>query len=254
VLPTAEKALLRSPECSLDVVADFFSAYSQPFDTESFKRVLSQAINSAKSSNPSTRAGSIKLFKSIISIPTVDSSLLSITVTELLALPKANKTAGPDHRVALYTMLASLPPSSEVSSSICQGIAPLLAKEPHEGAMSVLAAALPVHVGFLLNNNIALSSDFATLVAKEMASLKPPVRRAFCSLAGGAIWSAAAADGEITETALAFTKAVLPALENSLKNVSSNPLNSSAGPLEAYIAVAVMLGPLSRSGKFGAVS
>ncbi|KAF5363220.1 hypothetical protein D9758_008404 [Tetrapyrgos nigripes] len=248
VLPTAEKALLRSPEYSLEVVADFFSTYSQPFDTESFKRVLTQAINSAKSSNATTRAGSIKLFKAIISIPTVDSSLLAIAVTELLALPKANKTAGPDHRVALYSMLTSLPPSSDVSSSITQGIAPLLAKEPHEGVMAVLAAALPVHVGFLLANNVSLPSDFSTLVAKEMSSLKPPVRRAFCSLAGGAIWSTA--DKEMTETALAFAKAVLPAFENSLKNVSGNPLNSSAGPLEAYVATAVMLGPLLRSGKF----
>ncbi|THU98405.1 ARM repeat-containing protein [Dendrothele bispora CBS 962.96] len=248
ILPTAEKALLRSPEYSLDVVADFFSAYSQLLDTESFKRVLVQAINSAKSSNPATRAGSVKLFKAIMSVPTVDSSLLSVAVIELLALPKANKTAGPDHRVALYSMLAVLPPSSDVSSAIAQGIAPLLAKESHEGAMSILAAALPDHVGFLLKNNVALPPDFASLVVKEMGSLKPPVRRAFCSLAGSALWSTA--DGDMSETTLDFAKTVLPGLENSLKNVASNPLGSSAGPLEAYIAVSVMLGPLSRSGKF----
>jgi hypothetical protein len=33
-----------------------------------------------------------------------------------------------------------------------------------------------------------------------------------------------------------------------LKTVSSNPLNLAAGPLEGYVALAVLLGPMSRLG------
>jgi hypothetical protein len=47
-----------------------------------------------------------------------------------------------------------------------------------------------------------------------------------------------------------FAKSLLPSLENNLKSVVTNPLNSSAGPLEGYIAVAVLLGPLSQTKKF----
>jgi hypothetical protein len=44
---------------------------------------------------------------------------------------------------------------------------------------------------------------------------------------------------------------VLPSFETSIKTVAANPLNATAGPLEGYIAIAVLLGPISRSGKFG---
>ncbi|KAE9398973.1 ARM repeat-containing protein [Gymnopus androsaceus JB14] len=256
ILPTADKGLLRSPEYSLDVLSDFLKAYSHRLSLDSFKRILTHSINSAKSSNPSTRTSSVSLFKSLISANGKSAdcdSNLSFAVSELLALPKTGKTSGPDHRVALYSMLASLPPSLAVSETIVQTAAPLLAKETHDGAVTILAGALPPHVGFLLKNNKPLSTEVTGLVLKEMGSQKPPIRRAFCLLAGNAIWGSEAKESDVSDAVLAFAKAIVPALESTLKNVSGNPLNASGGILEAYIAVALLLGPLSKSGEFNQV-
>lgn len=238
------------------MLSDFLQAYSHDLFVDSFKRILTHSVNNAKSNNISVRASSVSLFRSLISINTksVDcDSNLSLAVTELLALPKTGKTSGPDHRAALYSMLALLPPSSVVSESIVQTATPLLAKETHEVAVSFLASALPSHVSFLLKNNKSLSTEVTGIVLKEMGSLKPPIKRAFCLLAGSAIWGSELKDSDVSEAVRVFAKGIIPALENALKNVSGNPLNASGGVLEAYIAVALLLGPLSKYGEFNHV-
>jgi hypothetical protein len=146
-------------------------------------------------------------------------------------------------------MLSFLPPSSGVSASVVESSTPLLAKETHEAAIAVLASALPPHLVFLLKTDMAISAGTTHLIAKEMNNSKPVVRRAFASLAGRVFFEE---DVDYsTGKAFEFAKAILPAFENSLKMVVGNPLNSTGGPLEGYIAVAVLLGPLSRTGKFG---
>ncbi|KAG5642517.1 hypothetical protein DXG03_002618 [Asterophora parasitica] len=247
ILPAVEKALLRSPEISLPVVSDFLAAYSHPLTTETFKRILTQTINSAKSSNAQTRTLSIQLFQALL--PTSSSDELSaLAVAELLALPKSGKTAGPDHRVALYSMLAFLTPSSSVSAALIQTTTPLLAKETHEGATTVLAGALPAHLVFLLSTGTGVAQETVALIAKEMGSVKPSVRRAFCALAG-AVFVGEGLDFGVSP-GLEFSKALVPALEGSLKSVAANPLGVGAGPLEAYVAAAVLLGPLAKTKKF----
>lgn len=228
----------------------FFLVYSHPLDAELFKRVLAQIISSSKSNNALTRSNSIELFKALISHSNDDDplNLASLAVSELLALPKTGKTGGPDHRVALYSMLTFLSSGSGVSSSLVESTIPLLAKETHEAATAVLAAALPPHVVFLLSSS-TLSPDVIQLIAKEMSSAKPAVRKAFSGLAGAIFFHEA--DIISKENGVAFAKTVVPSFESSLKTVSSNPLNSPGGPFEGYVALAVLLGPLSRSGKFG---
>ncbi|PBK90411.1 ARM repeat-containing protein [Armillaria gallica] len=242
IWPACEKATLRSPEYSLNVIRHFFTAYSSPLSDDSVRLVITQAVNCSKSSNAAVRANSIELFKTIVGnnhTPLV----LDTTVNELLTLPRTGKTIGPDHRVALYTMLASIP-ACAVSASVVQTTTPLLAKESHDAAVFALASALRPHILHLLQSNISLAKDTVSLIAKEMNSLKPPIRRAFCALAGNVLWSSENLD---TPAWLAFAAAVLPSFESSLKTISNNP---NAGAFEGYIAVAVLLGPLAQAGKF----
>ena len=175
-------------------------------------------------------------------------NLSRVAVSDLLNLPKSGKSAGPDHRIALYSMLAYLTPTATVSTALIQTTTPLLVKETHEGVTSVLAAALPSHIIFLLREG-SLPGEISQLIAKEMSSVKPGVRRIFCGLAGSVFFEGQ--DIVETESGAIFSEALLPSFELSLKTVSSNPLNSSGGPFEGYVAVATLLGPLAESKKFG---
>ena len=151
-------------------------------------------------------------------------------------------------------MLAHLPlPSSstQASLSIIKTTTPLLAKETHEAATGVLARSVfPVRLVALLEADVPVPSEAISLIVKEMGSVKPAVKRAFCGLAGDVFYGAEKVDfGK--GSALVFAKALLPALEGSLKTVVGNPLNASGGPFEGYVAVVVLLGVLALTGKFG---
>ena len=267
MLPAMEKALLRSPEISLSgmyspsvhsnyhsqtsaVIAELLPAYSHPVEGDAFRRLLTPALNNSKSSNHIVRASSIALFKVLIKLApsTVD---IEHAATELLSLPKAGKTAGPDHRMTLYTMLGAVPPSDSVSLTLVQTGLPLLAKETHDAAVSVLAASLVTHLVCCLRSGSSLPSDTAAIAAKEMTSTKPVVRRAFCSLVGSALWELGGLESAASE---AFAKSIVPSFETNLKTVSANPVGAVAGPLEGYVATAVLLGPLARSKQFGSFS
>lgn len=225
----------------------FFTSYPHQLEGDIFRKLLAPTLNSARSTNSVIRTNATHLF-SVISSKLLDPALLASTVNELLSLPKSGKTAGPDHRIALYTMLGHLSSSTSVSPIIIQSASPLLAKETHEATISTLTNALTPHLTLCLQEGVALTPDALTLITKEMGNAKSGIRRAFCSLTGNALW--AAVDIR-SASSVAFAEAILPSLEASLKVVHTNPLSSPAGPLEGYIAVALLLGPFSRSGKFG---
>ncbi|OCH93463.1 ARM repeat-containing protein [Obba rivulosa] len=246
ILPTMEKALLRSPEISLSVSADFVAAFSHPIEGDAFRKLLTPTLNSARSTNPVVRANAALLLKAIMN-KTQRKEDVSLVVDELLSLPKAGKTAGPEHRATLYTMLGSLTPSSTISPTIVHIALPLLAKETHDAPIQPLRSALTLHLGFCLRHEMIPSPDSVTIIAKEMNNTKPVIRRAFCSLVGDSFWQLEDLNLEAT---VSFAKSLLPAFETNLKTVSTNPLTAPAGPLEGYIAAAVILGKLAQCSAF----
>ncbi|KAI0262196.1 ARM repeat-containing protein [Gloeopeniophorella convolvens] len=245
ILPTMEKALLRSPEYALPVVKEFFLAYPHSLETDIFRRVLTPVLNCAKSANAEIRANSTSLFKVVIEVKASAESK-QVAVTELLSLSQAGKAAGPDRKI-LYTMLGYLGPSAEVSSAMVTTVPSLLAKETNEAALPYLASSLIPHLAFYLREDLQLPDDVSKLLVKEMQNTKPVVRRAFVTLVGDAFWTLG---NPATANAIAFARAVFPAFEASLKSVAANPLNATAGPVEGYVTAAVLLGPFARSGVF----
>ncbi|KAK2463021.1 hypothetical protein APHAL10511_004676 [Amanita phalloides] len=254
ILPIMEKAVLRSPEHSLSVATQFFAAYKHPLDTDVFRRLTTQVINSSKSTNVSVRSNSVQLFRSIIANIEISdpNNLLSTAVTELLNLPKTGKSAGPDHRIALYSMLSFITPKPKLSLDLVQTATPILTKEAQtqEQATAALASVLAPHVAMLLQPNVdeLLAPEMTILISKEMNSSKPAVKRAFCALTGSVLFEG---DDILTaEKGIVFAKSILPALETSLKSISSTALTATGGPIEGYIAISVLLGSFARSGKF----
>lgn len=226
-------------------MTSFFQFYPHTLEDSTFQRLLTQIVNSSKSTNASVRSAAIQLFKTIRSSTSAHGTL---AVNDLLALPKAGKSTGPDNRTALYSMLAYLQPGQGVSQVLVETATPLLSKEQNEAATAALASSLGPHITFLLKNDAEKAKDVTQLIVKEMGSTKPGLKRAFVTLAGEICYDG----GGILEDekGLAFAKALLPAFENSLKNVTGNVTTNPGGPLEGYVAVAVLLGPFLRSGKF----
>ncbi|EIW80197.1 ARM repeat-containing protein [Coniophora puteana RWD-64-598 SS2] len=329
VLPAMEKALLRSPEHALSVVTDFFTAYPHPLPAPVFSKLVAAALASAKSTNALARAGAVALFGTIASSACAPQDadgggddeggramLLEKAAADILAAPKAGKTAGAEHRAALYAMLGAIPPLANANSESKSGgagagasreivrAAPgLVAKETSEPVMRVLAGALGVHLGCVLSEavddvegargaaaalgkEIAGSGSSGSAGAGSSAGAKAGVRRACVGAVGTAIWGSPSVspvaegkkkknlggDGEgngdaaeqKTEAAVKekeksvlgtaagaeFARGLVGAFEGALKSVSASPLAAPAGPLEGYVGVACVLGPMRDSGRF----
>lgn len=226
-----------------EVVTDFLLAYPRQLPTEVFQRILNPVLSGAKSNNATVRSQSCHMFSVLVNREGTDEEAFSIAVTELIALPKASRTTGADHRIALYTMLRAVKPVSGVASGLSSSLPSLLAKETNDVAVSQLAQTLAPHVTFCLRENQTLPSEVINTLVREMSSSKPALRRAFCTVAGNALWDL---DGVRTDAARSFAAALLPAFESNLNTIFSSPLNSVAGPLEGYVALASLLGSVSR--------
>jgi len=227
------------------VTSEFFLACRRPLGIDVIRRILIPIFSCSKSSNPEIRANSVTLFKITVEMATDESK--EAALTELLKLSQAGKAIGPDRKI-LYSMFSVLSTSAHVSSVMIKSVPALLAKEANEAALPTLASSLTPHLVFHLRENLPVPDQVLKLIVAEMQNSKPVIRRAFVSLVGETFWTL----GNLTTTSAALVaRTVFTAFESSLKSVATNPLNASAGPLEGYVAAAVLLGPFSRSGVFG---
>jgi hypothetical protein len=224
-------------------------AYSHPLDVPTLKKLLTASLNSAKSSNPTVRTNASVLFKVLVS--KFPPEFLESVVSEILTLPLAGKTTGVDHRSTLYTMLTRVPNHDAVSVTLVNTLPTLIVKETNDVAISLLVHTLPTHLNHLLVCNTPIPPDVTTLVSKEMNSAKPAMKRAFVSIVGTALWGLDAVSESINDATKAFAKAISGALEGCIRTVSANPLGTTAGPLEGYVALAISLSHLADSGVFG---
>ena len=227
------------------VVAEFLKAYQGEISEQAFASILKSILSGAKSSNLSVRHDSCTLFSILVNHKGRADASVETAVNEVLALPKASKTSGAEHRIALYEMLHSIKPASGIAQTISKSLPLLLTKETNEVAIPLLAQTLALQLTYLLEENVSVDQSITNAIAKEMSSTKPVMRRAFCTIAGNSLWSIS---DKATEAGKTFASSILQPLENSLKIVAANPLMASTGPFEGYMSFALMLGPLSRLG------
>lgn len=204
-------------------------------------RLLPAVLSASKSSNADTRAKAVELFTTIIA-KCSDASVRLKIATEVLALPKTGKSASAEHRVALFNMTKSIPPSDEVSVLIIDTLAPIVAKENNEPALVALSDNLRPHLGHILTSSVSLSSSTLAALAKELNSSKTSTRRALSSGVGAAAWQ----DASFSPEGEKLLAALAPALETNLVSASANTPANPTGFLEGYVAAALALGPLAK--------
>ncbi|KAI5120166.1 hypothetical protein M0805_008433 [Coniferiporia weirii] len=243
ILPVMEKSSLRSPEVALPVMIEFFRVYAHKVVDDLFRRLVTIIMNSTKSSNPSTRANAVALLQ-VIMQRSPDVANEEHCLNEIMLPAKTGKTAGPEHRLALYSMLASVAPTPDISPVLVENAPPLMLKETNDAATARLASHATPHLTFLLTSNTLPPSTALVSIAREMTSARAALRNAMCMLVGNVLHDCATA-GVRTPALETFVEAVAPSFEANLKTVAAGPLTTSAGPLEGYVALASLLGPVS---------
>ncbi|CEQ38752.1 SPOSA6832_00193 [Sporobolomyces salmonicolor] len=239
-VPAMEKALARAAEPALAVLHSFFSSLEPTLASEPALRTkLSPAVlTPTKSVSASTRAAAIRLF-SVLYSSGEEADLLPVAEQVYTPL-KTGKTTSPDHRTTLYTLLSVLPASPKLSLEAANTALAALPKESNEQTVAAMSSVLSKHIPAVLAANTTLPTPQVAALVKGMADTKPALRRLHNQTVGNVFW--ALPKEPVTEAAQAFATGVLPGFEAALKTVTSNTLNSPAGPLEGYVAVAVLKG------------
>lgn len=142
-------------------------------------------------------------------------------------------------------MLSSVKPGPQLSNQIVQALPALLLRETDETALTGLAHILSQHIAYQLQQNRNIDSAITATISKELTSNKPTSRRAFCVIAGNALWPLRFG---FTDAAASFCDALINGLDTCYKSVLNNPLSLPAGPLEGYVALAILLGPYREKG------
>ena len=267
-----EKALLRTPEVALTTVDVFFTAYISPVSLAKEapaaqrlppqdlvqQKLLPSILAASKSSSPLTRSSAALLFNTLatpfLNSDDSTSDILSALAREPGSLLKTNKTASPEHRIALCQMLASLTYASAYHSSllveICDAISGSLAKETNEAALKASLQTMTSGLLPLLVHDSDKVKSVTSTFLKGMQDGKPNLRRQYLGGVADLLWRVSANGQEATAATKDFAKSSLPGFEAALKNATGS---ATASAVEGWLAVAVIKGPLASWGVADAV-
>ena len=239
-LPAFEKALNRFAEPALVILEGFLAAVPEVVqgDVALQQRLAPAVLASAKSTSAPTRAAVVRLFATLYA--SGDEATLLPIAEQVYTPIRQGKTTSADHRTTLYTLFAAFPPSAKLSPEISSTVLGALAKETTEHTVVAMSRALSVHLPQALLADAAVPAPHAAALVKMMADTKPVLRRLAQVMVGNVFWALRQADAEATEAEKAFATALWPGFEASLKTVTTSMLNSPSGPLEGYVAVAVL--------------
>lgn len=235
IRPTMEKMMLRSPDIAMPTMASFFEAFTGNVGPH-LVALKSSLLSASKSTSPNTRQQAVSLFQ-VLAHRCQDTPSLMAAVEELLGTLKGGK-ASPEQRTAIYAMLAHVEARGTWSPSISKDVVAMLAKESQETAMRSAMDSVTKHLTWCLEKDDDVSGVVGKALCKELENAKVPLRKIVCMGVGEVFWRTREPS---TATARALAETLLPGWEANLKNASTGTLTSASGPLEGYVAVAVLV-------------
>ncbi|GJN92071.1 hypothetical protein Rhopal_005099-T1 [Rhodotorula paludigena] len=234
-----EKAISRIAEPGLVLLQSFIASLPPAISSDpALQQKLAPAVLApTKSVSAPTRAAAIRLFTTLFSAG--DEAHLLPVAEQVYTPLRTGKTTSPDHRTTLYTLLSALPPSPKLSAEAASTALGALAKETNEHTFAALSRVVALHLPTALAADAPVPTPHAAALVKAMGDTKPPLRRLAHATVGSVFWALSSDEGA-TEAEKQFATALLPGFEAALKTVTTNMLNSPSGPLEGYVAVAVL--------------
>ena len=209
------------------------------------QKLVPGMISATKSAKPENRSAAVAFGISLAK--RLGAQAQGKMMTETLALPISGKTTGPENRIALFEIAASIPANASTSGVATSGLIPLLSKETNEAAAEALCAALTCHLTYCTAEDVGQPDDKClTSLKKDVTSMKTVLRRQVLLTIADALW---ASDASATWSAAGtkMAEAIIPGLETAFKSASTLlPTSASSALLEPYMAVALVGGPLAR--------
>ncbi|EPY51785.1 translation elongation regulator Gcn1 [Schizosaccharomyces cryophilus OY26] len=224
LLPSIEKALLRSPEL---VFAGILSSLAIGF-ADSGKDASSLLLTSLyeafasnlKSSNATVRQNCFQTF-SVLCKHAKDSKMLMDVALKLVSALKTNKVTSNEHRNLYIECLSHLSVKEVDSASLLNEVLPLFMKV-QESSFYHLAAVVTRNVKSLLSSNISLSRSIYDFLSKSLDKPVAYERQHWILALADLAWDLRADE----PSRLEFLNFYLEHLNKSSKAALSNPTNA----------------------------
>ena len=184
-LPALEKALLRAPEVVLkNILPSFLASISQSLD---LSQVLAQTLCKSllaclKSSNVTVRDGAVVAFQAALQ-KSQDTKALADVADEILGQMLSSKITA-EQRALHAKILASIPAIPSRSSSLCNSLCTLLAKETSETALENEALALLGNFKYVESSEESLIKNIVSVCTKGLEDKRQNTKRHWMLLIG----------------------------------------------------------------------
>ena len=237
VLPSFEKAILRSPEVVLDgLIPALIRPLPDSVDVSEAltKHLAKPLLSSLISTNTVIKTGACESFLSLLS-KCYDGPTLAKVAEQVVAALKASKPANTELRCLLSRILSGFPTALGLSRTIVNAIAPIAVKENNEGAADALLTAFGYHINGMLEHSSAIESGLSEIIIKGTQEKRAPFRRLWHITAGRILWTVRD-NSDVLEKHRDFLKSLVKALQSAYIEVtaaSSTP--ASPGPLSSAL-------------------
>lgn len=177
IIPTIEKAILRSPENVLQgPVSALAQSIAEEIDLSEavFNKLLKPLLSSLASTSAAVRNGAVTSLSSLLQRPR--STYLDKIIDKLLIDLKAAKSASYEVRALICDCLKTVQQADVVSDAIVSGVVAVATKETNEGALRRELAALAAHTRYLINSG-TWKTETTELIRKGCTDKRAPFRK-----------------------------------------------------------------------------
>ena len=229
VVPALEKALLRAPEVVLnDLITPMVVALPMEIDLSEVlaERLLKPLLSNVKSSNADVRNGVSAAFVVLVDRCHEEGSLKKI-LEDLLTPLTTSKIPSADQRVLHARMVSSLPFSIPISTTICEGLNAILAREPNEAAAAAEADAVVKHLASIILCDSSGTETVISTFVKGLSDKRPPFQKLWALRSGNLLWQLSRAT-QFSSSITQVIEIILPKLLDLFDDVAANPLPSAS--------------------------
>ncbi|KAJ9309219.1 hypothetical protein DTO217A2_1157 [Paecilomyces variotii] len=249
VLPTLEKAILRSPEVVLGgIVPPLCSSISEEIDLSEvfYSRLLKPLLSSLKSTNPAIRQGASLSFASFISKCKTESWLGKVT-SEIIGPLKTQKITNADQRAVHAEVLSSIPCFIDLSQEIVRGLVPVFSRESNEPTLEKEIGAFCKHLEFLIRSKVTISDDVISALVKGSADKRVPFKKLWQLNVAELLWNLD--DGVLLDSQnQSLISQFVGKLKDTFNETVSNPLPAAqSGSVTGAYAFVALSGRRSRN-------
>ncbi|KAH8695955.1 putative translational activator [Talaromyces proteolyticus] len=246
VIPTLEKAILRSPEVVLNgLIPPLSSSLPASIDLSAVinSRLAKPLLSSLKSTNAVIRQGAAESLESLISRCKTEDSLLKLT-NEIIGPLKTQKISNAEQRALHADAISAIPCFTAISQEIIGGLVPVAVKESSEVSLAAELKALCKHLAHVVCSKVSLKDELVTAIAKALIDKRAPFRKLWQLQIAEVFW-ATDADALLDPSNAKLINQVLTKLKDSFNEVVANPLPSAQNGLVAtaygYVALCSLL-------------